>query len=302
MPSHLAAEYVGWAELFVVLAIGTGVIVLAAWPAARRLRSAVWQRTIWQAATVALLGLMATESLGGGGGLVSWLRTLGPPAAAAPEEASQQPPQEVAQDTASPETVAAIAEPVAGADENSFRRFSIPRPRLLARPAPETKRRASPPATRTRPRPSPLTPNPSPLLLVWSLGALLILARTAWARWRLSRVCARPAEAAPLEAGPVVDRIAGRVGLRRRVRLLQYAGLNVPVAFGIVRPTVVLPAGFWDRFSRPEQEAVLAHELAHLAARDPLWHLLAELCCAALWWHPAVWWLRTAPRCQRDGR
>jgi hypothetical protein len=73
---------------------------------------------------------------------------------------------------------------------------------------------------------------------------------------------------------------------------LEYSGLSVPVAYGTVRPTVVLPAGFWDRFSRAEQEAVLAHELAHLAAHDPLWHLSAELCCALLWWHPAVWWLR----------
>jgi hypothetical protein len=66
----------------------------------------------------------------------------------------------------------------------------------------------------------------------------------------------------------------------------------VPVAFGIWRPTIVLPAGFWDRFGREEQEAMLAHELAHLAARDPLWQLLAELACALEWWHPAVWWMR----------
>ena len=97
-----------------------------------------------------------------------------------------------------------------------------------------------------------------------------------------------------------VDRIAGRVGLRRHVRLLQFEGLNAPVAFGLLRPTVLLPVGFGDRFSPVEQEAVLAHELAHLAARDPLWQLLAELCCAALWWHPAAWWLRLRLRAANE--
>lgn len=37
---------------------------------------------------------------------------------------------------------------------------------------------------------------------------------------------------------------------------------------------------------------MLAHELAHLAVRDPLWLALADALTAALWWHPAVWCLR----------
>jgi hypothetical protein len=37
---------------------------------------------------------------------------------------------------------------------------------------------------------------------------------------------------------------------------------------------------------------MLTHELAHLAAHDPLWHFIADLVSALLWWHPGVWWLR----------
>jgi hypothetical protein len=37
---------------------------------------------------------------------------------------------------------------------------------------------------------------------------------------------------------------------------------------------------------------MLAHELAHLAAGDPIWYRLADLATALLWWHPAVWWAR----------
>ena len=37
---------------------------------------------------------------------------------------------------------------------------------------------------------------------------------------------------------------------------------------------------------------MLAHELAHLAARDPAWYWLADWLAAVLWWHPLVWWAR----------
>jgi Zn-dependent protease with chaperone function len=101
-------------------------------------------------------------------------------------------------------------------------------------------------------------------------------------------------------AGTVVDpelqarvaSLAKRLGLRRPVRLMESAALVGPIAFGWWRPTIGLPQDFFARHSQAEQDTMLAHELAHLAARDPLWLALADALSAALWWHPAVWWLR----------
>ena len=53
-----------------------------------------------------------------------------------------------------------------------------------------------------------------------------------------------------------------------------------------------LPPDFAGRFDSAKQEAILAHELAHLAGHDPFWCLLADGAAAVLWWHPGVWWLR----------
>jgi len=68
--------------------------------------------------------------------------------------------------------------------------------------------------------------------------------------------------------------------------------LTAPIAFGLVRPTVGVPLDFGTRYDPNKQEAMLAHELAHLAAGDPCWCLLADAVTALLWWHPASWWLR----------
>ena len=65
-----------------------------------------------------------------------------------------------------------------------------------------------------------------------------------------------------------------------------------PMAFGLLCPTLGLPPDFETAYSAAEQDAVLAHELAHLAAGDPRWFLLADFATAILWWHPLVWWVR----------
>ena len=128
--------------------------------------------------------------------------------------------------------------------------------------------------------------------VIWGLGAAAVVGWITWAR-SLLLVFRRRHPAVRDEAlCRRVGRLARRLGIRRPVSLLRAAGLRTPVAFGTLRPTVVLPAAFADDFGSQEQEAMLAHELAHLAAWDPAWQLLADLLCAALWWHPLVWWLR----------
>jgi hypothetical protein len=87
-------------------------------------------------------------------------------------------------------------------------------------------------------------------------------------------------------------RLARTLGLRRRVRLMVSARLAGPIAFGWIWPSVALPAGFAAQLDTVKQDAVLLHELAHLAAHDPFWNLLADAATMILWWHPAVWWMR----------
>jgi hypothetical protein len=64
------------------------------------------------------------------------------------------------------------------------------------------------------------------------------------------------------------------------------------VAFGLFRPTVAIPADFEERFAPEQCRSMLAHELGHLAGRDPLWFAVVDLICAVGWWHPALWWAR----------
>jgi beta-lactamase regulating signal transducer with metallopeptidase domain len=128
--------------------------------------------------------------------------------------------------------------------------------------------------------------------LLWLAGIGLLAGRALLARGLHVVLSIRQRAIRDAELLEKTARLASALGIHRRVRLIECRRLTCPIAFGVLLPTVGLPKDFSARFDAARQEAMLAHELAHLAAHDPLWCLLADLGGAALWWHPAVWWLR----------
>ena len=78
-----------------------------------------------------------------------------------------------------------------------------------------------------------------------------------------------------------------------------------PAVFGLLQPVIVLPRWFHD-LSRTHQNAVVLHERAHIAARDPQLMLFAFLVVAAVPWNPVLWWqfvrLRRAIELDCDAR
>src|SRR5262249_23685188 len=73
-------------------------------------------------------------------------------------------------------------------------------------------------------------------------------------------------------------------------RLRESTDVAAPVAVGVIRPAVILPAG-WRAWSAQTRRAVLAHEFAHLRRRDTAVAALARLVQCVLWFHPLAWLL-----------
>ena len=84
---------------------------------------------------------------------------------------------------------------------------------------------------------------------------------------------------------------AHALGLRRPV-LSEAPRLSVPLATGVLRPEVCLPSRALGELGADEQVALCAHELAHLARRDPAWVLLARLVEALAPVQPMNAWAR----------
>ena len=84
------------------------------------------------------------------------------------------------------------------------------------------------------------------------------------------------------------------------------AGAAGPAVVGVLRPRVVIPADFDQRYTPREREVVLAHERTHLARRDPPVNALVALAACVNWFNPAVHvmgrWLRIDQELACDAR
>ncbi len=109
-------------------------------------------------------------------------------------------------------------------------------------------------------------------LALWAAFTLAVLAVFAWMCVRLVRCMRGRTE---LGSGPLrdaLDRLLVQAGPRgRRIRLYVAPELRAPVSLGWLRPAICVPPRALVELSADEQESMLAHELAHLLRRDPLW-------------------------------
>ncbi|HEX8505826.1 MAG TPA: M56 family metallopeptidase, partial [Hymenobacter sp.] len=140
-----------------------------------------------------------------------------------------------------------------------------------------------------------------PLLVVaWLLGLLAMSLRLLGGLLyvqRLRRYRVRPLGAAWQAR---FEALAARSGVRRPVALLESALVQVPLVVGHVRPVILLPLGAVAGLPPAYLEAILAHELAHVLRRDYLVNLLQTVAEALFFYHPAVWFVASCVRTERE--
>lgn len=126
------------------------------------------------------------------------------------------------------------------------------------------------------------------LLVAWAAGAAAALAALIVSLAGVRRLAASGVELDDEDWRLARNRIASRLGLRRKIRVLASSAVETPMAGGIVRFTVFVPseATSWNAELR---EIVLAHEIAHLINGDPLRHLVSRIAFAFYWFHPLMW-------------
>lgn len=121
------------------------------------------------------------------------------------------------------------------------------------------------------------------LVVMWLAGAMLAFARIgrAWKQMRRTLVDADTLSDDSIRE--VAAELARQAGIAAP-RLLVLDDLASPAAFGGNR--IVLPRWVLERLDRSRLRAMLAHEIAHLARRDPARKLAIASVCAVLWFVP----------------
>lgn len=157
------------------------------------------------------------------------------------------------------------------------------------------------------PQPSPVTPHVAHLnverqhvssgiasetlsvaiFLIWFIPAVVLLLRLIRAHYKIHSLLTNAVEINDREVLRTLSELVDRTHFRRPLRLFVSSAVDSPLSIGLTRAAIVLDPKTLHQ--RTGLESILAHELAHIAARDSLRLCVSNLATAINWFNPLVW-------------
>ncbi len=296
----------------------TVLLCAAALLTARWVRGEAWRETLWKAA---LLGGIATASIQSAGWMAGDLggRELfvlrSAPATAEPSAPSHPSDPSVPSNPSAPSNPSdpsalsgAEAALPASSSTGTARGSESPAVTSHAGASDDTEARlidmspstftiASAPAVRpsdaSRAPESAAPAQPAPLpgqallawaMLAWAAGAAMMLARLAWRQVRLRRLLHGRESVADDAVLAMLAELRRNAGIWRPVRLTVCPATPTPLALG--GGEICVPPRFLTGLDPEQQRSALAHELAHLARRDPAWHFAIGILESVFFFQP----------------
>ena len=137
------------------------------------------------------------------------------------------------------------------------------------------------------------------LMTAWFAG-IVVFSFVLVIKWISLRRMLRTAIEPSSNTSDLLEELASRLNMRRKVRLVVLREEVRPAVCGAIYPTIILPAALAESASRGILEPVLAHELIHVRRGDTVASVL-QLMAQVLWWfHPLVWWVNREARRERE--
>jgi HEAT repeat protein/beta-lactamase regulating signal transducer with metallopeptidase domain len=140
---------------------------------------------------------------------------------------------------------------------------------------------------------------PTVLFALWAIGVLFVVGRVivgiVAVQW-MARHGQRVLDAPWMK---MAVGLASEVGVSSNITFLRSRRATMPMACGVLRPAVMMPAEA-DAWPVDRLRIVLLHELAHVKRHDCLTHLVAQVACAFHWFNPLAWIAARQVRTERE--
>jgi beta-lactamase regulating signal transducer with metallopeptidase domain len=128
------------------------------------------------------------------------------------------------------------------------------------------------------------------VLAVWLSGMVFFAIRFLRQLLFARRLVRRGTRATHDKLDPLLAAAKSALGIRADVTVLDSAEIDIPIATGILHPTILLPASA-NEWGDDELRVVLLHELAHVRRADIWARVAAMVACGLHWFNPVVWML-----------
>lgn len=145
-----------------------------------------------------------------------------------------------------------------------------------------------------------LQSNLDTIVLFWIIGASVLLLRLIGSWVYVQQLKAEGIRLTESRIQEMFRRIAVKLNIRSTVHLFESVRVSTPVVIGFIKPVVLLPVGLATGLTTKQIEAILAHELAHVKRFDYLVNLIQSLVEVVYFFHPALWWLSSRVRAERE--
>jgi beta-lactamase regulating signal transducer with metallopeptidase domain/peptidoglycan/xylan/chitin deacetylase (PgdA/CDA1 family) len=94
--------------------------------------------------------------------------------------------------------------------------------------------------------------------------------------------------------------VCEKLKIKQSVTFLQSNLIESPIAVGILKPFILIPASLFLQISPAQLETVIAHELIHIRRRDALVNFAQSIIEVLFFYHPCVWFISSVIRRERE--
>ncbi|MEO1258939.1 MAG: M56 family metallopeptidase [Bacteroidota bacterium] len=143
--------------------------------------------------------------------------------------------------------------------------------------------------------------NNMPLIVsAWLLGMVFFMLKTMGSLLYIQRLKTRHLNTVPQQWHILKNRLQATLGISQDIKLTASALVKVPMVVGWLKPVILMPIAAINQLTTEQVEAILAHELAHVARYDYFINILQTIVEALFYFNPAVWWISSRIRIERE--
>ena len=138
------------------------------------------------------------------------------------------------------------------------------------------------------------------LITLWAFGVGLLSLRLGGGFWQLRRYRIEGLTDVDTYWKQTFSALIERSAIGRTVQLRSSDLVATPIAIGILKPIIIVPASLFMNVSPRELETVITHELMHIRRYDPMVNIVQCVIETILFYHPAVWMISAQIRRERE--
>ena len=127
------------------------------------------------------------------------------------------------------------------------------------------------------------------IVLFWAIGILFFIFRFLGGFLYAQRLKTTNLDCVKHNILEIVEHFSERLQLKKKVKIFHSLILKSTITIGHIKPVILLPISAISGLSSKEIEAIIAHELAHIARNDYFFNLLQKTIEIVFFFHPAIW-------------